>query len=59
MFNSTRAFGESIMIWGGISMNHRTDPVILQPLGFTAVRYINEVLRPCVILMRRQIGRDS
>jgi len=46
----TQAFdGRSVMIWGGISMNHRT--VILQPPEFTAVRYINEVLRPCVIPM--------
>jgi len=55
----TRAFGGgSVMVWGGISMNHRTDLVILQPPGFTAVRYINEVLRPCVIPMRRRIGHD-
>jgi len=53
----TRAFGGGfVMVWGGISMNHRTDLVILQPPGFTAVRYINEVLRSCVIPMRRQIA---
>jgi len=43
---------------GGISTNHQTDLVILQPPVFTAVRYINEVLCPCVISMRRRIGRD-
>jgi len=57
--NPTRAFGGgSVVTWGGISMNHRTDLVILQPPGFTTVCYINEVLRPCVIPMRRRIGRD-
>jgi len=44
--------------WGRISMNYRTDLMILQLPGFTAVRYINKVLRPCVIPMRRRIGRD-
>jgi len=51
----TRAYGGgSVMVWGGISMNHRIDLMILQP----PVRYINEVLRPCVIPMRRRIGHD-
>jgi len=43
---------EDPLIWGGISINHRTNLVILQPRGFTVIRYINEVLRPCVIPMR-------
>jgi len=30
----------------------------IQPPVFTAVRYINEVLRPCVIPVRRRIGRN-
>lgn len=55
----TRAFGGgSVMVWGGISMNHRSDLVIIPPPGLTAGRYLNEVLRPHVIPMRRQMGRN-
>lgn len=54
-----RAFGGgSIMIWGGISMHRRTDLVILPFPGVTAVRYIEEVLRPHVLPMRCQRGRN-
>ena len=40
--------GGSVMIWGGISLNHRTPLVVING-NLTAQRYINEVLRPTVI----------
>lgn len=54
-----RAFGGgSIMVWGGISIRGRTNLVTVPPPGMTAVRSIAETLRPHVILMRRQMGRN-
>ena len=39
-------------------MNHRSDLVIIPAPGLTAGRYLNEVLRPHVIPMRRQMSRN-
>ena len=47
--------GPSIMVWGGIGLNSKLGPVIFQNLGpgrgngVTAVRYIDQVLRPHVV----------
>jgi hypothetical protein len=44
--------GSSIMVWGGIGLNVKLDPVIFQNLGpwrgngVAAARYIDQVLRP-------------
>ena len=54
-----RAFnGGSVMVWGGITSRQRTDLVIMPPPGMTAVRYIDEVLRPHVVPMSQQMGRN-
>lgn len=54
-----RAFnGGSIMVWGGITTNQRTDLVVLPAPGMTAVRYVEEILRPHVLPMSRRIGRS-
>ncbi|KAF2880860.1 hypothetical protein ILUMI_25315 [Ignelater luminosus] len=56
--NPRRAFnGGSVMVWGGVSYDHRTDLVIIPRPGMTALRYIREVLRPHVLPMRRRMGR--
>jgi len=50
--------GGSIMVWGGITLNHRTYLVILPAPGMTAVRYVEEILQPHVLPMSRRIGRN-
>ena len=40
--------GGSVMVWGGISFNHRT-PLVVVNGNLTAQRYIDEVLRPSVL----------
>lgn len=40
--------GASVMVWGGISLNHRTDLVVIDG-NMTAQRYIDQVLRPHVV----------
>ena len=37
--------GQSVMVWGGISYNHRTDLVIVEG-SLTARHYINEIIEP-------------
>ena len=45
--------GGSVMVWGCISVTGRTDLVILPPPAMTSNRYINDVLRPHVLPLRR------
>lgn len=45
--------GGSVMVWGAISMRRRTDLVILPPPAMTCTRYVNNVLRPHVLPLRR------
>lgn len=40
--------GGSVMVWGGISFNHRTDIIVLDG-NVTARRYIDQVLTPVVV----------
>jgi transposase len=47
--------GPSIMVWGGIRLNHLVGPVVFQDIGpgrgngVNAQRYIDQVLRPVVV----------
>lgn len=53
-----RAFGGgSVMVWGGISINGRTELVLVPPPGLNAQRYVDEILRPHVLPVRRRVGR--
>lgn len=45
--------GGSVMVWGCISLTRRSDLVILPPPAMTGVRYINDILRPHVLLLNR------
>ena len=47
--------GGSVMVWGGITYDHRTDLVRLDG-RVTGVRYRDEVLRPVVVPFRRRVG---
>jgi len=62
MIEPVRAFsGGSVMIWGGVSRDRRTNLVVIPRLpdnrgnrgGLTAERYINECLIPEVLPMRQ------
>lgn len=56
---SITAFGGgSVMVWAGIMANRRTELVLVPPPGLTAVRYVNEILRPHVLPLRQQIGNQ-
>lgn len=50
--------GGSIMVWGGISSDARTELVLIQNGALTAHRYIEEVLIPHVIPFAPHIGED-
>lgn len=45
------------MVWGGISLTSRTKLVFIPPPGLSAQRYVDEILRPHVLLVRRRVGR--
>lgn len=45
--------GGSVMVWGCISMIERTDLEILPPPAITSIRYVNDILRPHVLPLRR------
>lgn len=48
--------GGSVMVWGGISWNNRTELVIIPPPGLNANRYVAEVLGPHVVPQRLAQG---
>ena len=53
----TARFGDgSVMVWGGICLQGRTDLVVLQQGTMTAQRYRNEVLQPIVRPFAGAIG---
>lgn len=50
--------GGSVMIWGGISYDARTELVFIERGGLTAARYVEEILQPHVTTFRLSIGED-
>lgn len=56
-FSPRVAFGGgSVMVWGGINLNSRTELVLVNRGSITADRYIREVLEPHVIPFARNIA---
>jgi hypothetical protein len=47
------------MVWGGISMEARTELVVVNGGAMTANRYIREILEPHVVPFAPFIGNDS
>ena len=47
--------GGSVMVWGGISIHHRT-PLYVVDGNLTGIRYLNEIIRPLVLPGLQQIG---
>ncbi|KAH0817872.1 hypothetical protein GEV33_004919 [Tenebrio molitor] len=59
-FVSGISFGSgSIMVWGGISMEARTELVVVNGGAMTANRYIRDILEPHVVPFAPFIGNDS
>lgn len=50
--------GGSVMVWGGISLEARTELVIIQGGRLTADRYITDILEPHVIPYAPFIGQE-
>lgn len=50
--------GGSVMVWGGVSFEARTDLVIVNRGAMTADRYIRDVLEPYVVPFAPFIGDD-
>ena len=46
--------GGSVMVWGGISIHHRT-PLYVVDGNLTGIRYLNEIIRPLVLPGLQQI----
>lgn len=56
-FETTSPFGGgSVMVWGGISLNGRTDLVIFIRRNLNAQRYIEDVLEPHVLPFAENMG---
>jgi hypothetical protein len=54
------SFGNgSIMVWGGISMEARTELVVVNGGAMTANKYIRDILEPHVVPFAPFIGNDS
>jgi hypothetical protein len=54
------SFGsDSIMVWGGISMEARTQLVVVNGRAMTANRYIRDILKPHVVPFAPFIGNNS
>ncbi len=53
-----RYCGGSVMVWGGICQDGRTDLVVIDGGALTAVRYRNEVLEPVVQPFAGALGQD-
>lgn len=49
--------GGSIMFWGGISMEARTELVVVPGRSLNAPRYVEEILQPHVVPFARNIGQ--
>ncbi|GFV72055.1 transposable element Tcb2 transposase [Trichonephila clavipes] len=47
-----------VLVYGGISIDGRTDPYIIRDGPLTARRYRDEILRPIVVLYAAAIGDD-
>ena len=47
--------GGSVMVWGGISIHHRT-PLYVVDGNLTGIHYLNEIIRPLVLPGLQQIG---
>lgn len=47
--------GGSVMVWGGISIHHRT-PLYVVDGNLNGIRYLNEIIRPLVLPGLQQIG---
>lgn len=50
--------GGSVMVWGGVSLDGRTDLHVFARGGITAVRYRNEILEPIVRPYAGAVGDD-
>ena len=50
--------GGSVMVWGGISIHHRT-PLYVVDGNLTGIRYLNEIIRPLVLPGLQQIGSGA
>lgn len=50
--------GPSVMIWSGISLYAKTEPVILNEGTVTASSYIEQVVRPHVIPFSQRLGNN-
>src|ERR1700729_3476231 len=48
--------GGSVMVWGGITANRRTQLVLIRG-NLTAVRYRDEIVRPHIVPFSRAVGR--
>ena len=48
--------GGSVMVWGGISINGRTDLIVIAGGSLTARRYRDEILTPVVTQYAGAIG---
>ena len=44
------------MVWAGISLDTKTEPIIIGNGTLTAKRYVNEIIEPHVIPQMRQLG---
>ena len=50
--------GGSVMVWGCISLRGRTELVILPPPAMTSIRYVNDVLQPHILPLKRQLRQN-
>ncbi|GFX83398.1 transposable element Tcb2 transposase [Trichonephila clavipes] len=55
---SVRFGGEGVLVYGGISIDGRTDLYIIRDRPLTARRYSDEILRPIVVPYAAAIGDD-
>ncbi|GFU00476.1 transposable element Tcb2 transposase [Trichonephila clavipes] len=55
---SVRFGGGGVLVYGGISIDGRTDLYIIRDVPLTACRYRDEILRPIVVSYTAAIGDD-
>ena len=46
------------MVWGGISIQGRTELVVIDRGSLTAIRYVNDIIHPIVRPFAGAIGQD-